>query len=334
MPRTRSRPHYGKCRAARRARAAAQVLAAPEQLDVQEPPYTTGLQKRLQLLQLPLEAVVPRAAEEKRFVDVELLRHLGGLVCCSLCDQRCNTVIEEGDVDAVMKLTCDSCGHVEFSNEAPCVLGVNGQQSNLAEGSLRMVYYTILSGEGYAGLRKCSGTLALPNITSRTYYNNADFLLRNMDLFVEELRTHVLTAMRKHYSALRDCDPNVPLSIGVSFGGTWMTRGHRSHVSAAFVMDSDTGFVIDCEVLSNFCEVCVKKDKSLSPADFHVWKLTHRNCKKNYNGNSGGMETEAARRLWSRSETLGYRYITFVGDEEAPSTPSETRKRLQAPSTP
>jgi hypothetical protein len=321
MPR-RSRPHHRKLRAVRRTAAAAAAVPPAVDLaaaaaDVQEPPLQTGLQKRLHLLQLPQEAVLQTAADEKRFIDVKTLSHIGSLVRCSLCDHRCNTVIEEGNVDTVLKLICDSCEHVEFSTEPPGVLGINGEKSTVQEGILRMVFYTILSGVGYAGHLQCSGSLALPTITCRIYYTHANFLLRNMELFVEEMRSHVMTAMRKHYSALRDCDPTEPLSIDVSFDGTWMTRGYRSHIGAAFVMDCDTGFVIDYEILCNFCEVCIKKEKSLSPADFTAWKLTHKDCRKNYNGKSGSMETEAARRMWSRSETLGYRYITFVGDGDS-----------------
>jgi hypothetical protein len=138
-----------------------------------------------------------------------------------------------------------------------------------------------------------------------------------MELFVEELRGRVLTAVTRAYSQLRDSDPADPLSIDVSYDGTWMTRGHRSHVGAAFVIDCETGFVIDYEVISNFCEVCFKKEKSVSPPDFAAWKVTHTNCKKNFDGKSGAMETEAARRMWSRSEALGYRYTTFVGDGDS-----------------
>jgi hypothetical protein len=80
-----------------------------------------------------------------------------------------------------------------------------------------------------------------------------------MEMFVEEIRVQVLPALRCAYSKLRDSDPAQPLSIDVSFDGTWMTRGHRSHVGAAFVIDCDTGFVVDYEVLCNCCEIYYKK---------------------------------------------------------------------------
>lgn len=44
------------------------------------------------------------------------------------------------------------------------------------------------------------------------------------------------------------------LDINVSFDGTWFTRGHKLHIGAAFVMDIFSGVVLDCEVLSSYCE--------------------------------------------------------------------------------
>lgn len=92
MPR-RSRPHHRKLRAVRRTAAAAAAVPPAVDLaaaaaDVQEPPLQTGLQKRLHLLQLPQEAVLQTAADEKRFIDVKTLSHIGSLVRCSLCDHQ------------------------------------------------------------------------------------------------------------------------------------------------------------------------------------------------------------------------------------------------------
>ena len=108
------------------------------------------------------------------------------------------------------------------------------------------------------------------------------------------------------------------LDIAVSFDGTWMTRGHRSHVGAAFVIDSETGFVLDFEVLCYFCSSCNKMMKSKNPAEFAIWKDTkHNKCSKNYNGKSGDMEAECARRIWTRSTQLGLRYTTFISDGDS-----------------
>ena len=43
------------------------------------------------------------------------------------------------------------------------------------------------------------------------------------------------------------------LEVVVSFDGTRMTRRHNSLIVFGFVMDVNNGFVLDVEVLSDFC---------------------------------------------------------------------------------
>ena len=49
----------------------------------------------------------------------------------------------------------------------------------------------------------------------------------------------------------------------ISFDGSWMTKGHRSHRRAGFVVESETGFVIDLEALFNLCTEREMKKKIL-----------------------------------------------------------------------
>ena len=55
------------------------------------------------------------------------------------------------------------------------------------------------------------------------------------------------------------------LIIDVSFDGTWLTRGHKSHIGAAFIIEIPSGLALDFEVLSNYSRLCSinkkKKDK-------------------------------------------------------------------------
>ena len=85
-------------------------------------------------------------------------------------------------------------------------------------------------------------------------------------------------------------------------------------------MDTMRGFVLDVEVVSNFCQECDKWKRQMTPAAFAAWKATHTKCSKNFDGKSGAMETEAAIRMWQRSEARGYRYTCFVGDGDSTAT--------------
>ena len=99
----------------------------------------------------------------------------------------------------------------------------------------------------------------------------------------------------------------------VSYDGTWMMRGYRSHVGVGYVVDATSGFVLDFQVLCNFCREC-KKHKDKSPEDLAAWKQTHKNYLKNFDGKSGAMEVAAASTMWQRSKARAFMYTCFIGD--------------------
>ena len=47
----------------------------------------------------------------------------------------------------------------------------------------------------------------------------------------------------------------------VSFDGTWMKRGHSSHVGLQPVVLHDTGCVIDYNVFCTDCKICSRIEK-------------------------------------------------------------------------
>ena len=82
------------------------------------------------------------------------------------------------------------------------------------------------------------------------FYRVFTFLQPNIDTFYDSRMINVNKGLRNYYS---DTNTEPYLDIAVSFDGTWMTRGHKSHIGAGFVIDSETSFVLDCEVLCNLC---------------------------------------------------------------------------------
>lgn len=111
------------------------------------------------------------------------------------------------------------------------------------------------------------------------------------------------------------------LNIDVSFDGTWMTKGHKSHIGAAFVMDVISGMTIDYEVLSNFCRSCAIMQKKKDKKAFEEWRKTVHvgTCQKHFDGKSGSMEPVGAERIWGRSQDKGFRYVSFIGDGDSSS---------------
>lgn len=119
-------------------------------------------------------------------------------------------------------------------------------------------------------------------------------------------------------------DDNGILNIEVSYDATWLTRGHKSHIGIGFVAEIYTGFVLDYEVLSNFCLQCsrlsTEKEKGkINSQKYEEAKEKHEpNCARNFDGLSGSMEKEAGLRIWARSVNKNkMRYVVFVGDGDA-----------------
>ncbi|GFT97184.1 uncharacterized protein TNCV_3858421 [Trichonephila clavipes] len=72
--------------------------------------------------------------------------------------------------------------------------------------------------------------------------------------------------------------------------------------------------------MSKYCPTCISAKNELgeTTAEYYVWYSGHKNsCQINHVGTSGAMEMKAAAKIWSRSETLGFRYTTLLSDGDA-----------------
>lgn len=67
------------------------------------------------------------------------------------------------------------------------------------------------------------------------------------------VRTDAAAAVKGIYT---DMDLKFTKNITVIFYGTWMTRGHSSHIGVGAVTEFYSGLVLDFVVLSNYCHRC------------------------------------------------------------------------------
>lgn len=107
---------------------------------------------------------------------------------------------------------------------------------------------------------------------------------------------------------------------GVTYDGSWPTRGHKSKHGFGAVIDIITGYIVDYDIASKYCAVCEVTASELgrdSP-DFDIWYQGHaENCDVNHEGSSGLMETTVAEIIWKRSESYGFRYTTMLSDGDS-----------------
>ena len=90
--------------------------------------------------------------------------------------------------------------------------------------------------------------------------------------------------------------------VSISCDGTWQKRGFTSLNGAVIIMSTDTGKVLDVEVMSRHCNACVmhEKLKLTDPAKHEQYQLSHE-CDINHRGSAPAMEKEGAVNSFNRS---------------------------------
>jgi hypothetical protein len=131
-------------------------------------------------------------------------------------------------------------------------------------------------------------------------------------------------AVFTHYKDMGvEPDDDQILDVDVSFDATWQKRGHKSNVAASFVVEADTGMVMDYSVTSKYCNKCIAINHYYkADEDTHDRKMAEHkqsgDCEVNYEGSSGGMEKHMAQTMWGRSvEKNKMRYTNMISDGDS-----------------
>uniref|UniRef100_A0A2C9JZT0 Mutator-like transposase domain-containing protein n=1 Tax=Biomphalaria glabrata TaxID=6526 RepID=A0A2C9JZT0_BIOGL len=235
-----------------------------------------------------------------------------------------------------LKLYCDNCGTVVndvFTSER----SLNDKKFSI---NTSAVVASSLCGIGPLTFNNFCEHLDLPGLSAKNFYNRTKSIYKDAEDVRQALHSKTIRLVRKEHaknsnSALSDDDI---LDIAVSFDGTWMTRGHKSMIGVSCVIDVLTGYVIDFEVLSSFCQTCSTTGtrlKAQSPALYKEWFESHKpDCDINYTGSSGMMETHAAETLWRRSiEKFHYTTMLSDGDSKAFNKVCEIKPHGEVPIT-
>lgn len=131
--------------------------------------------------------------------------------------------------------------------------------------------------------------------------------------------------MFEHYSSKKDgLSDDGMANVEVSFDGSWHKRGYKSNFGVGAVIDVDLGLVLDYHICSKLCSLCTNKNtllrnKKLTETDYVMWWEDEHwmDCEENYEGASGGMESNAAVEMWSRSRSMKMMYRTFLSDGDS-----------------
>ncbi|GBM74674.1 hypothetical protein AVEN_58515-1 [Araneus ventricosus] len=119
-------------------------------------------------------------------------------------------------------------------------------------------------------------TLNLPFVTKSTFRSHELKLYEAVE-FASEENMKMSSKEVKNLKRSGSC--------GVSVEGTWQKRGYMSLNGCVSAISIDSGKVLDVEAISQYCEMCLKRNKKN-----HI-------C-FNYKGSSGNMEAVGAYRIF------------------------------------
>ncbi|XP_077502161.1 uncharacterized protein LOC144113128 [Amblyomma americanum] len=250
-------------------------------------------------------------------VCFESLNSLLKLVKCKTCGGNdLSFVKDEREYGLAVKLSlqCASCGDASSAWSSPRVRG--DQKINPFVVNVLAARAMQSTGNQQTALNDIFSSL---NVSHRGLHNKTwqDYVKKKLTpaaaRAAEEVTQECARSVRELYNEL---DLGNPGNIAVSYDGTWMTRGHTSHIGVGTVIELFTGLVLDYVVLCNFCAGCERGPKEGDPS-YQSWRAGHL-CQKNSEKKAGEMEVEAALILFERSlKKCGLRYTTMLLDGDS-----------------
>lgn len=189
--------------------------------------------------------------------------------------------------------------------------GKKGEKVGSSSGAkqyLKIVMSCLIAGTdwtSYSWISSCG--FGLRSMAKSTFIKSRRKILQKLTVYVRNLlkcHSDELLELLKEEGAQPDSDDKY--WIAVSFDGSWLTRGFTSNHGVVLAISPVTDKVIDFEVLSKNCTICLN-----SPS------FTDHECNSNYQGTSSNMETTGVKRIYERSRMSCFKYAHYVGDGDS-----------------
>ena len=262
-------------------------------------------------------------------IDTKILSTLLSKIKCSDCGETSLYFYlpknKKIGFSAMIELRCDFCersGLETIKDYSYSSARVSSAKSEF-DVNVRMTLIFLDLGVGFAGVEHFATWMGITLYCESSFYIIAKKVYESSMTAVENNLNDV---RKKVHKAYRKCEGNENLTendainMNVSYEGSWLTRGFASKCGLGCVIDTYTGYVIDFEVLSKYCQVCViaKHDLDGDSPDFDRWLQSHLpDCSKNHEGSSSSMEMIAAEKIWKRSENYKMKFTNLLCDGDA-----------------
>ena len=235
----------------------------------------------------------PGAKCERAIVDIAQLDFLIKGMCCKQCKTDSLSLRTEPKkskgLAVYAQVYCSTC-------EEDVSGGFLASRSE-GEGSAfvinkQIVFSALVCGLGANMLNSFCEAMNLQGLHHKTFHKKADGFYDMLNEIGGRVFSETEKFMRQAHAqqfGLTLSDDDV-LDISVSFDGTWLTRGHTSHIGVGCAVDLLTGMCVDAYVMCNFCQTCESTGKALfkeKPTEHAAWLEEHLGeCEKNFTGKS------------------------------------------------
>ena len=245
---------------------------------------------------------------------------LKGFLCkCKKCGVESRITIQENIVNkqglcSSPYFLCEACKtatkihYSTVSNDGTKVLSINR----------RSVVANKCIGGTYSSLQTFCALMGFPTpVNKNTYTTYTNQITMESIAYAESSMQQARKEVREYYGAISNEEIVDAL---VSVDGTWQRRGFSSLFGLVYVIEYNTGKVLDYKVFSKFCKACSVWEKRKNKDDFELWKRSHQaECDVNFDGSAGAMEPAGIVELFKRSLQYRLRYTSYISDGDTKS---------------
>lgn len=277
------------------------------------PPSTTSAPTRTFTSAMCRKIGIQKTEKEVTNIETVFIRRsnlvdIADNVACSECfENSVKAVIVKRHLD-----TRINCKFTVFDNNSESYPSVKTKGVHVM--TTILVYIMMHFGLGYALFRRVCSYLGLRVVSSKVYIRYANLVKEMAKVKAQEALEKSRKATVEYYRAnYPECvGEDGVVNIDVSYDGPWHKRGHTSKYFFGVVIGGHVGCVIDYITLCSECEPCTKKqnlvkNKQWTQEKYNRWYGKHApECDINYKGTSGSMKPVTAKRLWSRSQGIGF----------------------------
>ncbi|XP_077513273.1 uncharacterized protein LOC144124468 [Amblyomma americanum] len=251
--------------------------------------------------------------DEFTLIQASVMNSIIGSLLCPKCSKKRLSLKHETKLGLAVKLvlSCGACGPIasHWSSKRK-------SEGRTFEVNIRAMQAIKTIGKGPTALNDFWATMNVSHhgLHQKTYQGHLKKLFKpGAEEAAQNIFADAVLAVKDVYSKMQ---PSSPSNITVVYDGTWLTRGHSSHIGVGCIIEFYTGLVLDCTVLSNFCLGCCQQPAESDPS-YGTWIEQHQ-CQKNTDVASGQMEVEAALILFRRSfSSYGLRYTNVICDGDS-----------------